>query len=219
MKFSMSEVAERFTFHNEIDQICAMPWHRLSEGELVDAAWAYYYFSIQFRENLEIAAARHPHDRKLRQLVKEECNTANLSPFPGVAAAGEAMNHDEFMKRALALAPIASDKRARFEKLGQTYLAAIRAMDDETRAISISSYEDGGLESVFRAILTATHWNHPVLAAFKHFLVEHIRFDSDPDAGHGALSRHLPPDDRVQPIWARFRSIFVDFAPALGSAA
>ena len=54
--------------------------------------------------------------------------------------------------------------------------------------MALASYEDGGLERVFRAILTAQHWNDPVLQAFKHFLSEHIRFDSDPEQGHGALA-------------------------------
>ena len=88
-------------------------------------------------------------------------------------------------------------------------------MDRDSRAMALASYEDGGLEKVFRAMLTAQHWNDPVLAAFRHFLTEHIRFDSDPELGHGALCRHLTPDERVEPLWAEFKRILVESAPQL----
>ena len=82
--------------------------------------------------------------------------------------------------------------------------------------MSIASYEDGGLEAVFTAMLTMPNWDDPgVDAAFRHFLSEHIRFDSDPDAGHGALARHLQPDDRIEPLWTAFRDLLVAFAPGL----
>jgi hypothetical protein len=51
------------------------------------------------RENLEIARRLYPNDTKLQQLEREECNTDNLSHWPGVASAAEKMNHDEFMRR------------------------------------------------------------------------------------------------------------------------
>ena len=125
------------------------------------------------------------------------------------------MNHDEFMRRTLTLLPIERDKSARFTALGSAYLAAIRERDDVSRALSIASYEDGGLIRVFNAILRFQNWDNPLLRAFKHFLVEHIRFDSDPEQGHGALCRHLPRDDRVLPFWDAFRHIFVAFVPGL----
>ncbi|MBV8613446.1 MAG: hypothetical protein JOY66_06690, partial [Acetobacteraceae bacterium] len=81
--------------------------------------------------------------------------------------------------------------------------------------LSISSYEDGGLERVFRAFLTSRSWNGPLLRAFHHFLTEHIRFDSDEEKGHGALSRHLAPDDRILPLWAEFKQLLVLSAPRL----
>jgi hypothetical protein len=126
------------------------------------------------------------------------------------------MDHDEFMRRALELAPIAESERNRLREIGQSYLATVRSLDKTSRALSIASYEDGGLESVFRAILGAPRWEGALLQAFKHFLVEHIRFDSDPNAGHGALCRHLTPDDRVLPFWTAFRSMLVQAVPRLG---
>ena len=132
-------------------------------------AWAYYHFSVQFRENLEAACDLFPQDEKLAHLTSEECNTSNLSPWPGVALPGENMNHDEFMRRLLLLEPIPQDRREALEAEGARYLATVRPLDEHSKAMSIASYEDGGLECVFRAILTAPAWEGPLLGAFSHF--------------------------------------------------
>lgn len=206
-----------FAFKSVIDDICNLDWEHLSNAGLVSVAWAYYYFSTQFRENLEVARHLFPDDELLQELERGERNTDNLSPWPGVAATGEKMHHDEFMRRTLSLTPISRTRRKELESMGQAYLAYARSMDDMTRAMSIASYEDGGLEAVFKSILRAPNWDGPLLGAFRHFLIEHIRFDSDPDAGHGALCRHLAADDRILPLWSAFRGLFTEAAPSLRS--
>jgi hypothetical protein len=200
-----------------VADICELGWSDLTSEEMVAAAHAYYYFSIQFRENLEIARQLFPADEKLAQLAREECDTSNLSPWPGVALPGEKMNHDEFMRRTLLLQPMTAETQARIEEAGELYLADVRSRDTMSRALSLASYEDGGLEAVFGAMLTFQDWNSDLLRAFRHFLAEHVRFDSDPDAGHGALSRHLQPDDRVLPLWVAFKRIFVACVPGFAA--
>jgi len=204
-----------FAYEHVINDICNMNWINLTQEDLINVAWVYYYFSVQFREGLEVARNLYPDDDRLRQLDQGERDTDNLSPWPGVAAIGERMNHDEFMRRTLTLTTISESRRRDLAALGQAYLTKIRAMDDDSRASAIASYEDGGLERVFRAILKAPHWSNPLLQAFRHFLAEHIRFDSDPEQGHGALCRHLTPDDRVHALWAEFRQMLVRAAPRL----
>src|SRR6516165_9665214 len=71
-----------------VEEICNLDWNGLSADELMDVAWVYYYFSVQFRENLLIAREVHPEDKLLEELERGECDTDNLSPFPGVVAAG-----------------------------------------------------------------------------------------------------------------------------------
>jgi hypothetical protein len=198
-----------------IDAICDLSWTNLTEEDLINIAWVYYYFSVQFRESLDIARALYPDDDRLRQLDHGERDTDNLSPWPGVATPGERMNHDEFMRRTLELMTISESRRRSLVAIGQSYLTKVRAMDCNTRALALASYEDGGLEKVFRAILTAGHWNDPLLKAFKHFLAEHIRFDGDPEQGHGTLCRHLTPNEQVQPLWAEFMRMLVEAAPSL----
>lgn len=202
-----------------IDSICDLNWAKISKQDLMNVAAAYYYFSIQFRENLEIARKLHPEDAQLEDLDRGECNTDNLSPWPGVAQAGEKMNHDEFMRRLLLLTEIPQDVRRMVDDLGQTYLRNVRQADTMARAMSIASYEDGGLEAVFTAFLSAPQWDNDLLRAFKHFLEKHIEFDSDPDAGHGALCRHLAPDERIIPLWTEFHQLLVSAAPGLARTA
>nr|WP_321983115.1 hypothetical protein [uncultured Lichenicoccus sp.] len=204
-----------YRYQAVIDEICDLDWRGLDNDGMTSVAWAYYYFSIQFRENLKTARSLHPQDAKLRQLEAEECETANLSPWPGVAESGEAMNHDEFMRRTLELVPIDRATSQRFEAIGRRYLAEVRALDATVRAASIASYEDGGLERVFKAILGHSGWNTSLLQAFRHFLAEHVRFDSDPEQGHGALSRHIAVDDRILPLWEGFRKLLVRCVPGL----
>ena len=211
----MRHDAERFAFERIIDDICNLNWSNVGEEDLVAIAWAYYFFSVQFRECLEIARELYPDDDRLLQLDRGERDTDNLSPWPGVAAAGERMNHDEFMRRTLELRTIPQSQRRDLAAIGQAYLSKVRAIDRDSRVMALASYEDGGLERVFRAILTARKWNGSLLQAFKHFLVEHIRFDSDPEQGHGALCRHLTPDDRILPLWAEFKQLLSKAAPRL----
>jgi hypothetical protein len=203
-----------FAFEHVVDDICDLNWVSLTQEDLVSVAWVYYYFSTQFRECLELARDLYPDDDRLRQLDHGERDTDNLSPWPGVAAIGERMDHDEFMRRTLELTTNSKSRRRSLVAIGQAYLTRCRAMDDTVKVLALASYEDGGLERVFRAILKAPHWNDPLLQAFKHFLVEHIRFDSDPE-GHGALCRHLAPNDRITPLWAEFRQMLVKAAPRL----
>jgi hypothetical protein len=209
------DVLDRPAYKKLIQDICDLNWISLSPEDLTSVAWAYYYFSIQFRECLEIARGLYPDDERLLELDHGERDTSNLSPWPGVAAPGEKMNHDEFMRRTLELTQIPESRKRELTAIGQGYLARTRAMDTNVRALALASYEDGGLEAVFGAFLTAPTWDGPLLQAFRHFLAEHIRFDSDPDGGHGALCRHLVPDERVGPLWAEFKRILVEAAPGL----
>jgi hypothetical protein len=204
-----------FAYQQVIDDVCELDWGSLTQEDLIGVAWVYYYFSVQFRESLEIACKLYPDDRQLQELDRGERNTDNLSPWPGVAGIAEKMNHDEFMKRTLGLSRISGRRQRNLESIGEAYLSKVRAIDQKVKALALASYEDGGLESVFRAILTAPKWDDPLLKAFKHFLVEHIKFDSDPEQGHGALCRHLPPDDRVAPLWEEFRQMLIKAAPRL----
>jgi hypothetical protein len=106
-----------------------------------------------------MACRLYPDDLKIQQLKREECNTDNLSPWPGVANNKERLNHDEFMRRLLCLTPINGMRQRRIDKIGQLYLRKVCKLGFITRSASIAGYEGGGLERVFRAILESQHWD------------------------------------------------------------
>ncbi len=198
-----------------INEICDLNWSALTRDELIDVAWAYYFFSVQFCENVGIARRLYPDDKRLEELDRGERNTDNLSPCPGVVDVEEKVDHDEFMRRALRLEDIDELRRHRLLMIGNAYLNKVRAADDTTRALSLPSYEDGGLERVFRSILQARSWDGPLLQAFQHFLVGHIALDSDPKEGHGSLCRHLAPNAQVLDLWTAFKQSLIAAAPGL----
>lgn len=200
-----------------VDEICHFRWSEIDRSELLAVSQACYYFSVQFCETVEIACRLHPFDHLLAELREGRCNSDDLSPYPGVAEPSEKLNHGEFMRRVLALSSLDRETRGRIERLGAAYLAEIRRTGAETRVRSLPSYEDGGLERIFSAVLRARDWDEPSLAAFRHFLVGLVDLDSDPDFGHGALCRHLVPDDRIEPLWRAFRDLLMQAAPGLAT--
>lgn len=199
-----------------VDRICDMQWSILTEDEILRVAQAYHYFSVQFRENLDIACRLYPDDADLKSLHVEECDTANLSPWPGVAEPGEKLDHDAFMDRLLRLQP--TDGMGDLKAAGEAYLTTVRGIDDLARAKAIASYEDTGLSSVFSAILRAPRWDGPALRAFQHFLLRHVEFDTADDSGHGLLARNLVPDDTITPLWSAFEDILNQAVPRIATS-
>lgn len=198
-----------------VNEICALNWEGVNQDELTNVAWVYYYFSVQFCENVGIARRLYPHDAQLEELDRGERNTDNLSPYPGVVTVGERVDHDEFMRRTLTLTDIDEARRRRLVAMGEAYLEKVRKVDDHIRTLSLASYEDGGLERTFRAILRAQRWDSALLKAFRHFLVGHIALDCDPEEGHGALCRHLKPTEEILGLWEAFRDNLLVAAPSL----
>jgi hypothetical protein len=211
---SRAPIASHFAFEAVIDGICRMGWERLNSNEVMRVAKAYYYFSVQFRENLAIARARHSDNPKLAALWSGECETDHLSPWPGEAA-GERMSYDEFMRRLLEFHPAGRDKR--LTEAGLAYLDKTRRLDDAARASSVASYEAGGLSRVFNAMLRAPRWHGRGQRAFRFFLEEHIRLEGG--ARRAELSRRLPVDDRILPLWAAFRDLLTTAVPKLATVA
>src|ERR1700722_8691067 len=82
-------------YESAVNEVCSLEWVALDRFQLTAVAWAYYFFSIQFRENLEVLHRKYPDNSQVQRLVQEECATDNLSPWPDVAAKAEKLDHDE----------------------------------------------------------------------------------------------------------------------------
>lgn len=212
---SAPRAPQDLAYQDVIKSICALDWSGLSQEGLTKIAYVYYFFSVHFCETVGLARILYPNDERLEELDRGERNTDNLSPYPGVVEANERVDHCEFMRRTLELTPVELGERLRLESIGNAYLILTRPLDPATRAVSLPTYEDGGLEQVFRSILRARHWDTPLLGAFKHFLEGHVALDSDPEHGHGSLCRFLEPNAKVFDLWTAFAQMFVEAAPEL----
>jgi hypothetical protein len=201
-------------FERIIIEICSAQWRLATVEQLLNVCHAYYCFSVQFRENFEIACRLYPNDNKLIRLSKEECNTDNLSPWAGIAQPTDKLDHYEFIRRALLLEP-QRRRPASLDDIGISYLIKIREINPISRAKSIASYEDNGLRRIFLSILEAPHWDGPILEAFRFFLLKHLEFDSGAESEHGSLSRHLVPDCSVMALWRALKDLLDAAVPEI----
>jgi hypothetical protein len=63
-----SQTIEDCEYQKVIADISDLNWPDLTEAEVVQVAWAYYFFSIQFRENLNLAREIFSEDEDLIRL-------------------------------------------------------------------------------------------------------------------------------------------------------
>ena len=193
-----------------------MNWRRLSIGELIDVAWAYYFFSIQFRENLLIARELLPDDAQLEQLgsrrkgygqfisLSRGCRRRGASGSRRVHAESVVADADR-----RASAAIASRRSARLISAKSAPLTVGQG-PRASRAM-----RTGVLRKCSGACCRPRIGRIPCSQGFKHFLEKHIEFDSDVENGHGGLCRHLPPNEGVRELWTAFKESLIQVAPAL----
>jgi len=117
---------EARAFEKVIADICDLNWSGLSQDDVTNVAWVYYFFSVQFCENVGIARALYPEDKALEELDRGERDNRQSLSIPGVVVVGERVDHDEFMRRTLQLTPIEESRRRRLEAIGAAYLEKVR---------------------------------------------------------------------------------------------
>src|SRR5579883_2161131 len=54
-------------YNDVIKSISNLNWTHLNGHQLAKVAWIYYFFSTQFRENLEVARSLYPEDESLEE--------------------------------------------------------------------------------------------------------------------------------------------------------
>jgi hypothetical protein len=88
---------------------------------------------------------------------------------------------------------------AKYGAHAEKYLAACRALDPETRAMTVFSREEE-LAGIFARFLDAEDWSGEGVYAFKHYLSTHIVLDSS-EGGHHDMISDFPVDDSVLPFY------------------
>ena len=81
------------------------------------------------------------------------------------------------------------------------YLQAVECLPRAVRVMSIVSRERE-LSGIFERILEAPDWSLPGLAAFRYYLEEHIKLDSN-EGGHADLLAGCEVDERVVEFYER----------------
>ncbi len=165
---------------NVIDEIKQLRWERLSASELQVLTILAAYAAREFAESLRIALRLYPESSELREMASGELETSNLQ-FGDYSQPGD---HANFLWHFINKHNL-TELHPEAVRAGETYLAKVRELPDEIRAMSIISRERE-LPQIFERILEARDWSMPILEAFHHYLKEHIRLDSM-EGGHADL--------------------------------
>ncbi len=174
-----------------VEQIRNLSWNKLSSDELQWLMVLSGYAAREFAESLRIALNLYPQSRELQEMASGELKTNNLR-FADYQAVGD---HVDFIWKFIEDAGIDSECPTEILSAGEEYLAKIRELSPEVRAMSIVSREKE-LSGIFIQILKASDWSAKGLDAFRYYLERHIALDSN-EGGHADLLSGFKVDDSV----------------------
>ncbi|MEU6595205.1 DUF3050 domain-containing protein [Streptomyces sp. NPDC046881] len=185
-----------------VKKITDLPFHELDSDELTRMCYLSWVAAVEFAEALRVAERIHGDHKGLQDMIAGELQTSNLA-FDDYRRSGD---HHEFLAHFLGKDGQLEKLEAELGEFAAEYLRECRALDDETRAMSVFSREEE-LPGIFTRFLEAPaeNWQTPALAAYRYYLEQHIFLDSD-EGGHAELIGDLTVDERVEPFYhARFR--------------
>jgi hypothetical protein len=177
-------------YKNIVGQIRDLPWPKLSSRGLEISMVLGAFAALEFAGSSRIALVLYPDSPAFQELAAGELDTDNLV-FGGYNQRGD---HAAFLWhfiRKHKLVEIYPEAVA----AGEQYLADIRTLSREVRAMSIVSREHE-LPGIFNRILQATDWSTPALQAFRYYLERHIELDSG-EGGHADLLSGFEVTDAV----------------------
>jgi hypothetical protein len=183
-----------------ISAIKNLRWASLGSVELQQVMVLSGYAALGFAESLRLACELYPESENLRKVAAGELQTTNLR-FDGFTGPGD---HAHFLWHFIRKHQLAEKCPRAVIEAGERYLAAVRALAPEVRAMSIFSRERE-LPDIFSEILKAQDWTAPGLPAYRYYLDRHVLLDSQP-CGHGDLLAGFPVDESV----AEFYEIRLD---------
>jgi hypothetical protein len=181
-------------YKNIVNQIMSLKWANLSEQELHVLVVFAGYCAREFAESLRIALELYPESEGLKKMALEELNTTNLQ-FEDYKGPGD---HADFLWHFIRKYNLV-DGCGDAVTFGEQYLARVRALPREVRAMSIFSRE-AELPGMFVRTLEAKNWSAVGLPSFRYYLERHIALDSADD-GHAALVSDFKLDDRLSDFY------------------
>jgi hypothetical protein len=185
-----------------VRKIIDLPFQELESRELAQMCYLSWVCAIEFAEALRVAERIHGEHKGLQNMIAGELQTDNLA-FEDYRRRGD---HHEFLEHFLRKHGYLDQLDAELGGYAAEYLRQCRALDDETRAMSVFSREEQ-LPAIFARFLQVPEerWSAPGLDAYRYYLTEHILLDSD-DGGHADLIGDLAVDERIEPFFhTRFR--------------
>ncbi|MEU9247306.1 DUF3050 domain-containing protein [Streptomyces sp. NPDC048385] len=185
-----------------VKKITELPFRELSGQELTRMCYLSWVAAVEFAEALRVAERIYGNHKGLQDMIAGELQTSNLA-FDDYKRPGD---HHEFLAHFLSKDGQSQKLEEELGDFAAEYLRECRALDDETRAMSVFSREEE-LPGIFARFLEAPEesWQAPSLAAYRYYLEQHIFLDSD-EGGHADLIGDLIVDERVEPFYhARFR--------------
>lgn len=195
------------TYHDIIEEIVHLSWNKLNAKDLQRLMYASEALSREMAEAVRCGLQLHPEDRFLQEMAKGEIGTSNIS-FQDFRRKAD---HSEFLLHFLNKSEFRPDEALKKET--QNYLDLCRDFSAEVRLMTVVSREKE-LPPVFAAILDAQDWEAPGLDAYKYFLTEHVRLDSE-EAGHHELIKHIPTDERIEGFYQYRLDLFRKLFPVL----
>lgn len=179
-----------------VRKIRSLPFEDMTGRELQQVWYLSWVAAVEFGEALRLSLKLYPDHPGLQEMAIGELETANLAleDFQHEA------DHHEFLEYFLRKHDVMDEMEAEMGADAQAYLAACRALDPHTRAMTVFSREEE-LAGIFARFLDAKDWSAPGLYAFKHYLTTHIVLDSS-EGGHHDLISDFPVDDSVRPFYA-----------------
>ncbi|MDH6576654.1 hypothetical protein [Kitasatospora sp. MAP5-34] len=196
-------VQSEFKYKTYVENILALPFENLTSHELQQVWYLSWVAAVEFGEALRLSQKMYPDHAGLQEMILGELDTTNLA----LEDFQEPKDHHEFLSHFLIKHGVMEKMEAELGEHAATYLAACRALDPHTRAMTVFSREEE-LAGIFARFLDSAeeNWEAPGLYAFKHYLTTHIVLDSS-EGGHHELTNDFPIDDAVSPFYeARFES-------------
>jgi hypothetical protein len=193
--------AETCKYKDWVRRIRMLPFDKLTSEELQGVWYLSWVAAVEFAEALRLSQDLYPDHIGLQTMILGELETANLA----LDEFQQPADHHQFLEFFLRKHGVMETEGAKLGEHAERYLAACRALDPHTRAMTIFSREEE-LSGIFGRILDAPDWSAEGLYAFRHYLTNHIVLDSS-EGGHHDLVSDFEVDDRVEPFYrARFES-------------